>query len=170
MSTGADILRGMIDSADSDAEKIESSITSVEDQISDLQEKFDAIRDDMLDVGASDLKDYLENVKKPEIPEAYEVVYGPDYNVINITDWLILDATANTVYEYLGIGWDDSTAIIDYITEWDFGYDYLYHEMGFDGTYGIYPKINLLQQSKSMLEDNKTKVADSKTKLERYAT
>ena len=173
MSTESDKLRDMISSADEKVANIEGSIEVVDGQISELQEEFDAIRDGLMTPAADDLIAYLDSTKMIEIEAIYgdcTLVVGPQYDDINVTDWKIIDSTAITRYEYLGVGWDGDTIIINYKDTWDFGYDYLYHPLGTSGTYGIQPMIDALNNGKSTLNGNKDTVSDSKTVFEDYAT
>ncbi len=174
MSAESDILRGMINSADEEIENIDANIGTVDSQISDLQEEFDAIRDGMMTPAADNLLGYLDSTKILELEIIHgpgcSVVVGADYDVIGVTDWVILDSTAVPVYAYLGVGWDGDTNIIGFKTSWDFGYDYLYHPLGTSGTYGIQPMIDALNNGKSTLNGNKDTISDSKTVFEDYAT
>ncbi len=173
MSAESDKLRSMINSADEEVANIETNISSVDSQISDLQEEFDAIRDGMMTPAADDLLGYLDSTKVAEIEILYgdsTAVVGVQYDDINLTDWKIIDATAITRYEYLGVGWDGDTNVINYISSWNFGYDYLYHPLGTSGTYGIQPMIDALNNGKSTLNGNKDTISDSKTVFEDYAT
>lgn len=173
MSTESDKLRSMINSADEEVANIEASISSIDSQISELQEEFDAIRDGMMTPAADDLLAYLDSTKLIEIEAVYgdsTVVVGVQYDDINLTDWKIIDATAITRYSYLGVGWDGDTNVINYISSWNFGYDYLYQPLGTSGTYGIQSMIDALNNGKSTLNSNKTKINDSKDVFEDYAT
>jgi len=173
MSTESDILRDMISSADEKVANIEGSIEVVDGQIDELQDEFDAIRNGLMTPAADDLIAYLDSTKMIEIEAIYgesTTVIGPQYDDINVTDWKIIDSTAITRYEYLGVGWDGDTIIINYKDTWDFGYDYLYHPLGTTGTYGIQPMIDALNNGKSTLNGNKDTISDSKTVFEDYAT
>lgn len=174
MSDESDKLRSMINSADEEIENIDASITSIDTEVASLQEEFDAIRDGLMTPAANDLLAYLDSTKLIEIeiihgPGCY-VTTGPDYDVVGVTDWAILDSTAVPVYVYLGVGWDGDTIIIAFKDTWDFGYDYLYHPLGTSGTYGIQPMMDALNNGKATLLGNKTTISDSKTVFENYAT
>ncbi len=173
MSAESDKLREMINSADEEIENIVGSIGSIDSQIDELQDEFDAIRNGMMTPAADDLVAYLDSTKIIEIEVLYgdcTTVIGIQYNDINVTDWKIIDATAIVRYEYLGAGWDGDTNIINYKDSWDFGYDYLYHPLGTTGTYGIQPMMDALNNGKSSLNGNKDTISDSKTVFEDYAT
>ena len=173
MSAESDILRDMISSADEKVANIEGSIEVVDGQIDELQDEFDAIRNGLMTPAADDLIAYLDSTKMIEIEAIYgdsTTVIGVQYDDINVTDWKIIDATAITRYEYLGVGWDGDTNVINYKDTWDFGYDYLYHPLGTSGTYGIQPMIDALNNGKSTLNGNKDTISDSKTVFEDYAT
>ncbi len=78
-------------------------------------------------------------------------------------------ASQQILYEYEGIGWDNDSTIIKYIADWDFGKDYLIHPLiTFDGTYGIYPNIDVYTKAKTTIEGSKDKISDSKEVLEDY--
>jgi hypothetical protein len=160
-----DILNEMVNAAPDQVGALESNIQSIDDQISDLTDEANAIEEAILEVDATALIIYLESTK---VPSGGSLVLGADYNVTNITDWQVLDSTANPVYEYLGVGWDGDTYIIQLITDWAFGYDYLTRTLISGATYGIYPQISALSSAKSILEANKTKIEDSIDVLGRY--
>jgi len=174
MSAESDKLRSMINSADEEVENIDASIGSIDSQIDELQDEFDAIRNGLMTPAADDLVGYLDSTKIVELEIIHgpgcTLVVGPQYDDINITDWIILDSTAIPVYQYLGVGWDSDTIVINFIDTWNFGDDYLYHPLGTTGTYGIQPMIDALNNGKSTLNGNKDTVSDSKTVFEDYAT
>jgi 6-phosphogluconolactonase (cycloisomerase 2 family) len=77
--------------------------------------------------------------------------------------------SVQTLYEYEGIGWDNDSIIIKYISDWDFGKDYLIHPLiTFDGDYGIYPNIDIFTKAKTTIEGTKDKITDSEEVLEYY--
>ena len=166
-----DVLNAMVNAAPGQVDGLDNNLTNINAQISALQEQADAISTGILDVDATGLMVYLETIKLPEfqlIDPLASVYMGPNYNLINLTDWAILDSTANPLYEYLGVGWDDSTAIIQYITDWNFGYDYLTRELTSGATYGLLPQIATLGSAISILTNNRDKIEDSIDVFGRY--
>jgi hypothetical protein len=161
-------LREMINSADQQAEDIDNSVSQIDVQLTELQSQHDAIREGMLDVIVSDMTSYLEITKIAEVGGS-SVAYDPDFGESTVTTFYILDSTGGILYEFEGIGWDSDTQIIDWVDKFDFGYDYLVHPLGIDGTYGIDDKITQLQNAKNLLTLNKSKVEDSKAAFEDYA-
>lgn len=73
-------------------------------------------------------------------------------------------------YEYDGIGWDSDATIVSKKTEFDFGYDHIYLDLGTSGTYGLDDMISKLNDGKGLLTLNKAKYNDAITKYERFAT
>jgi hypothetical protein len=174
MSAASDKLREMVNNVEDQVEAIDSSITQIQAQIDELNEQDDAIVDGVLDIVAPALETYLEDVKRLEFPGSI-VDIGPTYNVIGygneLTDWALIDSTTlNPVYVYEGIGWDDSTAIIAFVTEWDFGNDYLTRPLTTGASYGIRPYREALEDAKDLLEENKDKIEASETVFEGFAS
>jgi hypothetical protein len=174
MSAASDKLREMIDNVEDQAEAIDSSIAQIQAQIDELDEQDDAIVDGILDVAAPDLETYLEDVKRLEFPGSI-VDIGPTYNVIGygneLTDWALIDSTTlNPVYVFEGVGWDDSTAIINFVTNWNFGNDYLTRPLDTGASYGIRPYRTALEDARDLLEENKDKIEASETVFEGYAS
>ncbi len=174
MSAASDKLREMIDNVEDQVESIDSSITQVQAQIDELQEQDDAIVDGILDVVAPDLETYLNDVKLPEFPGGV-VDIGPTYNVIGygteLTDWAIIDSTTlNQIYVYEGVGWDDSTAITNFVTSWNFGNDYLTRPLTTGASYGIRPYKTALEDAKDILNANKNKLETSEDVFEGFAS
>lgn len=174
MSAASDKLREMVNNVEDQVEAIDSSITQIQAQIDELNEQDDAIVDGILDVVSPDLETYLEDVKRLEFPGSI-VEIGATYNVIGygneLTDWALIDSTTlNPVYVYEGVGWDDSTAIIYFVTEWDFGNDYLTRPLTTGASYGIRPYREALEDAKDLLEENKDKIEASETAFEGFAS
>lgn len=168
MSTSSSKLREMINNADQQAEDIDNSVTQIDTQLTELQSQHDAIREGLLDVITGDMTSYLEITKIVEVGGSF-VAYDPDFGDSTVTTFYILDSTGGVLYEYDGIGWDSDAQIIDWVDKFSFGYDYLNHEIGITGTYGINPRIEQLTNAKNLLTLNKTKITDSKTVFEDYA-
>ena len=174
MSAASDKLREMVNNVEDQVEAIDSSITQIQAQIDELNEQDDAIVDGILDVVSPDLETYLEDVKRPEFPGSI-VDIGPTYNVIGygneLTDWALIDSTTlNPVYVYEGIGWDSDNTIITFVTNWDFGNDYLTRPLTTGASYGIRPYKEALEDARDLLEENKAKIEASETVFEGYAT
>lgn len=184
MSIYSDKLKEMIEDADPQADRIDSNLSQIQEQIDATQEQADAVEFGMCNVAANDLLDYLNNVKLPDIqtthPDAYLEV-GPTYGDIdyvtgNITDWQILEPESLddeiVLYEYEGVGWDGDTTITKLVNDFAFGNDYL--EKPYTATpyssYGLNPTIQNLNRAKSILTQNKNKIVNSKTYFEDYAS
>jgi hypothetical protein len=172
-----DVLRTMINDSEDKVESTQSQLDQVDALIEELEEQAEAIEDGQLTPIANDLEDYLENTKIPTLPTSNaEVVLGPTYNNLadienaTITDWQIIDSTSLVVlYEYLGVGWDGDAAISKFVSDWNYGHDYLIHPLdSFTGSYGIYPNIEVLNNAKSTLEGNKVKFAGTEAAFEDY--
>jgi len=170
-------LTQMINESTDQVAAINSSIDQVQAQIDDLTQQSEAIENAVLNVAANDLTYYLDNTKLPQfqlIDPGASVVYGPTYNSIiyenELTDWKIVDSSNVTMYQYLGVGWDNDQIIIDLIDEWDYGNDYLTRPVTSGASYGIRPYISSLQSAKSLLLENADKVGDTKTFFERFAS
>jgi len=163
-----DILNAMLNAAPDQVVNLESNIQSIDEQIAELQLQATAIEEGILDVDATALIVYLETVKLPTFPPGSTVVIGSNYNVINLTDWSIDSTSSDPLYEYEGVGWDSDAYIIQLISDWNFGYDYLTRALVSGATYGIYPQIAALSSAKSLLETNQTKIEASIDVLGRY--
>lgn len=182
MSTPQDILRNMISDVPESVAGIDANLGTIQENIDILDEQIDAMQDVILDPVASDLTDYLNNVKLPQFqlidPTAY-LVFGANYNVTNLTDWAIYvvapppippapPAADSVVYEYEGVGWDGDVTITQWVTDWTFTYDYLTHSLGTSGTYGKIPMRSSLNDAKSLLTANKNKLNNSVDVFGRY--
>ncbi len=174
MSAASDKLREMIDNVEDQVEGIDSSISQVQAQIDELQEQDDAIVDGILDIVDPALETYLTDVKLPGFPGG-EVIIGGTYGDIGygneLTDWEIRDSTSlNPLYQYEGVGWDGDTTIIAFVTEWNFGNDYLTRPLTTGASYGIRPYKASLESAKSLLEENKDKLEESEIAFEGFAS
>jgi len=142
-------------------------------EINELIKDRNAIQSGVCGNAEQQLRDYLENTKMAEVG-GDTVVYGPNFGTINfttggITDWHI-DATSVNVYEYLGIGWDGDTTIIQLIEDYAFGNDYITRPLTSGATYGLNPTIAILTVARDILQENKDKVDESIIVFEDYAT
>ncbi len=162
-------LREMINNADQQAEDIDSSVSQIDVQLTELQEQHDAIREGMLDVIVSDMTSYLEDIKIFEV-NGSSITYDSDFGDSTVSSFHIIDSTGNPIYEYQSTGWDDDTSIQTWVIQFDFGYDYLNHEIGITGTFGIIPRINQLENAKGLFLSNKEKIEDSKDIFENYVS
>jgi len=175
MSDSTDKLKEMRDNVDQQVSGLANNIEAIQSQIDELTEQANAIETALLDAVAYDLKEYLDLTKIFEIEiitgQSAEVYYGVNYNVLNLTDWAIIDATTSAVlYAYNGAGWDSDSLIIDFVNRWNFGYDYLHRALSTSGTYGIYANIASLNTAKSLLNINKNKISGSKDIFEGYTS
>lgn len=166
-------LRVMINNADSQVEALNDSTTQLDIQIIELESQRDAIQFGLLDIITNDSTGYL--IYKMQSLNGYEVTYDDDFGVSTVRNFHILDSAGETIYEYpgvttpSGIGWDDDQQIIDYIDKFDFGWDYIHHQIGLTGTFGIQSRIDQLETAKGLLVANKNKIENSKSVFEDYA-
>ena len=172
MSEYSDKLREIINSADDQIDNIDDSTNQIELQIEELEKQRDAIQYGMMDqISFIDLSSYLVITKVPEKGGVGGyIVFGSDYGVVNVTDWIIYDGTNNPVYEFGGVGWDNDSTIIDFINKWDFGYDYINHAFNTSGTYGLQVKIDQLYDALNLLQSNRDKIGNSKSVFANYAS
>lgn len=173
MPTAQETLADMFDSAEGDVEDLDAQLAQIDQLISDLENEATAIEDALMTVAADELQAYLDSTKLPEIialtGRDLAVVIGSNYNDLpnvggtaNLTDWRLVDTTtAQTIYSR-SVNWDGDALILDWIADWDFGDDYLTHPLTtFDGTYGIYPNINALNNARGSIQATRTKVNNS---------
>lgn len=180
MTSPSQILGGMVDVADEQAENTQSSIDQVQDQIDEITEQIDGIENGMCykisDSTSGDLTLYLDGTKLTEIEVLYgdpgntpfSVDYGDNYGKIDyddggVTDFSIVDSTGNIMYEYSGVNWDNDPYIIKLVGDFAFGNDYLTRPLTSGASYGLYPKLEALTSAKNLLQSNKNKIVDSKT-------
>lgn len=174
MATPQEVLQGMIDDSESQVDTLDNQIAQIDSLIDDLEEKATAIEDGQLTPIANQLANYLDSTKVEDIRQYsiggdVEVVYGSNYNNLadidnaSITDWTIIDSTTSAIlYSYNGVNWDSDPLITKYVSDWNYGHDYLIHPLTtFDGTYGIYPNISALNNAKSTLQGSKTKIGNT---------
>lgn len=140
-------------------EALPAQIQQINDQIDELVEQANALDVHVLDVSEASLVEYIETVllleQQDVEPTAY-IMYGPDFGVDTLRDWAIgFDGTAESFVELLN-GNDpglDNT-VLTFYNSFDYTYDLLYSELGFDGTYGIIANINKLNQVKSIVTND----------------
>lgn len=171
MSESSDKLREMIEDVDSQLENIDDSTAQIFIQIEDLENKRDSIQNGMLNEIMIDTSSYLEINKVPDFGGiGGYITFGSNFGNTNITDWIIYDVLDTPVYVYNGVGWDDDINIINWINQWNFGYDYIHHEFGITGTYGLQDQIDQLYNALDLLITNRNKYENSKTEFEEFAT
>lgn len=84
-----------------------------------------------------------------------DIVYGPNYNVSNISDWTIRDNPGSiVVYQYQGTGWDNDAIIIKAISDWNICYDLLT-----DNELGANNMITRLGQALTIITDQRDLIA-----------
>lgn len=171
MSEYSDTLRSMINNADDEVDSLDDATAQIITQIEELEQQRNGILYGMMDPVAIDLSSYLEVVKVPdEGGVGGYIVFGLDYGEINVTDWIIYDVLDNPVYIYQGTGWDGDTDIIEWVSQWNFCYDYINHEFGVTGTYGLQSRIDQLYDALDLILANKSKIENSKTVFEDFAS
>jgi len=190
MSTESDKLRSMINAAPEQVDNLNNSIAQIEDLMEEVTEEIDAIQDAIMDVAESDIVDYLENVKLPEVSAdstaEHRVDYGGTFGTStwgppkgNISDWAIqtfilvppeIVPEWVDIYVYLGVGWDGDTTITTLITDYSFGNDYLWRPLTDGASYGRNPYFDSLDLGKGYLEENRDKINNSINVFEDYAT
>lgn len=169
------VLQDMINDAPDQIDAIDSSLSQIQDQIDELTTEIDGITNELCAVAENDLTGYLDSTKLIDLAylDADVVVYGADYGTIDyttggITDWVILDTTANVIYQYNGINWDNDPIIQKLIDDYAFGNDYLTRPLTSGATYGLIPSRQARIDAKSILTENKTAVEDSVDVFEDY--
>ena len=169
MSISQDKLTEMFDNSRLQTAAIDDSTAQIEAQITELESQRDAVQEGVVDKSESDMTDYLENTKLSEVGGDH-ITFGGNYGVTNIIDWIVYDSTGLPIYEFEGIGWDDDQTIIDLEADWQFGYDYIHHDNGVTGTYGLQGQIDILYNALNLLIANKEKYGDSRNVFQKYMT
>jgi hypothetical protein len=172
MSEHSDKLREMINNADDQIVGIDDSTSQIITQIEEYENQRDAIQYELMDqISFIDLSSYLVITKVPEKggPGGY-ITFGGDYGITNVINWIVFDGTNVPVYEYNSVGWDGDSTIVNFIDQWNFGYDYIHRTFGLTGTYGLQAKIDQLYNALTLLQINREKISDSKTVFENYAS
>lgn len=169
-----EILKGMIDAATPKVVSCSTSLEQIDSEIESLTEQANAIYNGMMTPIADYVDSYL-NHKWDTTSGDYNVTFGPTYNqnapTGTLTDWAVTDSTTgDIVYQYGGIGWDNDPGIIQDVTDWNWALDYLWKDLGFDGTYGIYDKIAKLQLAKGVIQADLNKYSASITKFAPFAS
>jgi len=169
MSEYSDKLTEMVNNVDDQVSALNDSTAQLITQITELEEQRDAIQYGLLDEIAIDMSGYLEIVKLPDVGGSY-ITFGADYNVLNVTDWVIYDVGDNPVYIYDDIihGWDGDVNIIVWEDKWQFGYNYINQAFGLNGTYGLQARIDQLENGLSLLVQNKDKIEGTEDAFSGY--
>jgi len=158
-------LREMYDTVDDQVASIDDNTSQLDIQIIELNKKIDAIRIGLMDVIANvDMTNALDVY----IPTGGYIIFGINYNILNVTDWIVYDSTGIPVYEWYSIGWDNNPTIIDLESKWQFGLDNINHPIGITGTYGLQPMVDQLENAKGLLVANREKLLSSKSVFEDY--
>jgi len=196
MTTPNPKISEMINDAPVKSAAAEKNITQLEDTQEELQEEIDAIEDDVCGAAADELETYLETTKlaeiralypanpdiPPNLPPYYDPVYfvkGGTYGSINyttgnITDWEFLQyrhATATsppaTLVRYVYTPGEDPDIDL-WVSDFDFGNDYLTRPLDTGASYGLYPLYSAYGSAKSNVQAGKNKVDASVDILRRY--
>jgi hypothetical protein len=171
---GSSILKEMIDAAGPKVTSCSASLNQIDLEITSLTAQANAIKQDMMDVLAADLDHYLHH-KWDTTSGDYDVTFGPTYNQNSpsgtLTDWYVYDTTTSEiVYQYGGIGWDGDQNIVKTVSNWNWALDYLWRDMGFSGTYGIYDKIEKLNMGRGVIQSDLNKYSSSIILLAPFAS
>lgn len=182
MASPADILGGMKNAVDEQTSNLENSIGQVQDQVDQYTEEIDGVENGLCGVANTDMTDYLDNTKLPEIEGIYgdpfntpfSMDYGPNYGAIDyatggLTDFRILDSSGTVMYEYNGVNWDSDPDITEWVGDYAFGNDYLTKPLTSGATYGLKDNLSSMNSAKSILTNNKDKITNSKAIFERYS-
>jgi len=168
-------LHTMIGEVNEQCQLVESKIKQIQEQIDEMTNQKDAIKTAILDIIALELGDYLENEKLPKFKKDnsdVELQFGNDYNADHehgkITSWRIVDKDGLILYEYKHTGWDNDKKIIEFISEWEFGHDYIYRPLTSGASYGIVAHLENLKKVRQMLVENADKVYSSETMFKRF--
>ena len=93
-----------------------------------------------------------------------DIVYGSNYNVINISDWTIKDNPGSyAVYQYLGAGWDSDVIITKAISDWNVCYGLLTDE-----TMGVNNMITRMGSAVTMITNQKNLIQSRNGSLGDY--
>ena len=189
------VLESLVGSAPDEAANIDTQVAQIEEVQAELEEKNQAIRECVTDKARDELTDYLNTTKLAEIQALYPeiplvlgpvyIVYGPTYGTIdystgNITDWefrqdnLVPDpgpppGPPDPAYyvRYVYTPGDDTT-IDGYVSDYDFGNDYITHPVGIGAAYGLEPLVDMYEQGKATLLGNKAKIEQSIDVFKKY--
>ena len=185
MTTPSDVFGEMIDVGDEQVSNIELSISQIQKQIDEYNKKINAFQNGICDIIGNDstgsLTLYLDSTKVEEIEllhgtllnTPFGIEYGGNYNTIDyddggVTDFRIIDSTANTMYEYKGNNWDNDPFIEKLVSDYEFANDYLTRPLVTGASYGLIPNRDNLIFAKGLLTANKNKIEDSPDYLEDY--
>jgi hypothetical protein len=172
-------LASMLSAAPGLSAGVGSSISSVEDIISDLTEQSSAIQGSITDVAETQARDIIDNtilIDKGGDYITYGGTFGTiDYTTGNITDWQVIKLvppvfpdlvpTPTTIYTYTPGDYPD---LDELVSDYAFGNNYLTRPLTSGATYGILPNIFSLGTAKSILEENKSILDQSVTIFAKY--
>ncbi len=178
------VLASMLSAAPGQSAAVASSISSVEDIISNLTDESTALQGSLTDVAETDAIDIIENTILPLYSGGY-VVYGTgfgtiEYGVGNISAWSIwadIDQpqplpplppvlpVPTLQYPYTP---GDYPELDELVADYAFGNDYLTRPLTGGATYGIIPNITSMGLAKSTLEENKSILDQSINVLAKY--
>lgn len=79
-----------------------------------------------------------------------------------------LDAVYLESYANWGPLWDSDTTITHYMDSWDWIYDFITHEIGLTGTYGIDDRVTNLNTAKGIVQYDYNKYSGAQDALEDY--
>jgi len=183
MTVYQDTLKEMINAADGQAANITANVVQIDVMIDELQDQIEAIINAVTTPAQTNLANQLETVQVPYWDALYPGAYADydgDFGTIGygnvLTGWRIqVDDPLgfdppSIVYEYEGAGWTghEDAVIIQAMSDWSFGNDYLTRPLDTGATYGLIPYQASLQTASSILQANSAKVTASKTVFDRY--
>jgi len=183
------VLTEMIKDAPGEAASIDQSIEQIEEKQAELEEMNAAIRECVTDKARDELQAYLQGSKldqlkllhpaTPFLSEVYLVI-GPTYGTIgfgtgNITDWEyrqdIIPVPIPPLPSYIVVYTytpGEDFLIDDWVSDYDFGNDYITHPVGIGAAYGLEPLVDMYEQGKDTLLGNKAKIEASVGVFEKY--
>jgi len=153
---------------------LRGDIAYIEYEIEQIQEEIEAL-EDALSVCAQATAYYLENDKLTYLSRTMyfvcQVVYGPEFGITNVSDWVILNSNQQVIYSYAsGINWDNDPHLLAWIQDFNYIYDLLnaQHLTPTDGMYGKYETLNTLLQVKGINNKDFDKIGKLGTIIDRY--
>lgn len=178
--------------ADVQVEQIEEVQAELEEKNQAIRECVtDKARDDLLDYLNNTKLPELQ-LAYPEIPlvrgPVYLVTYGGfgtiGYGTGNITEWEfrqdnlvpsppvppdILPGPPNPMY-YVRYSYTpgDNPDIDGWVSDYDFGNDYITHPVGIGAAYGLEPLVSMYEQGKATILGNKAKIQQSVAVFQKF--
>lgn len=165
------LLQDLIDTLPDTISQLDTSIESINEQI-------DFLTDDSLGVSAvmsmmtTAASGWMDD-KAFDLNPSYQVITSGSWGINNLIEWAIVDPALGLdsyiVYTDVDVtsGAPSATETQQFNRQLDFpeAYDHLNHDLGIDGTYGIYDKIDKLNISLGLQTINRDKY---KTFLKAY--